>query len=62
MPISAYFSGHGNEVMRQMQKKHGMSAGKSEFYATINAGRPGSGKKKKLKKGRRGKNKESDQT
>lgn len=37
MPISEYFHGHGDEVMRQMVAKHGKKAGEREFYATANA-------------------------
>ena len=37
MPISAYFGGHGREVMAEMKKKHGDKAGEREFYATANA-------------------------
>lgn len=36
MPVSAYFKGHGNEVMTSMMKKYGSKKGKSVFYATAN--------------------------
>jgi hypothetical protein len=44
MPLSKYFGGHGEKVMKDMKKKHGDKKGKSIFYATSN-------KKKKDKKG-----------
>ncbi len=47
MPISKYFSGHGEQVMKSMKKAHGAKEGKREFYATLN-------KKKKLKSPRKG--------
>lgn len=46
MPISKYYHGHGEEVMRKMRKKYGKDEGESIFYATINA-------RKKRKKKRR---------
>lgn len=46
MPVSAYFKGHGSEVMANMVKKHGAKEGKSIFYATAN--------KKKMKPGQGG--------
>lgn len=36
MPISKYFSGHGEEVMRNMTKEYGPKKGKAVFYATAN--------------------------
>ena len=36
MPLSKYFGGKGEEVMKSMQKKHGKKKGKSIFYATAN--------------------------
>ena len=43
MPLSKHYSGHGEEVMRAMQKKYGKEKGKEVFYATEN-------KRKKKKK------------
>lgn len=37
MPLSKYFSGHGEQVMREMVKKYGPEKGKQVFYATVNA-------------------------
>jgi hypothetical protein len=37
MPISKYYGGHGEEVMRGMVKSQGEKAGEREFYATANA-------------------------
>lgn len=37
MPISSYFGGHGQQVMRDMQRKHGKKKGRQMFYATANA-------------------------
>lgn len=36
MPLSKYFGGHGERVMREMQAAHGTKAGMREFYATAN--------------------------
>lgn len=35
MPISKYFGGHGEKVMKSMKKKYGGRA-KEVFYATAN--------------------------
>lgn len=45
MPVSAYYGGHGNKVMADMQSKYGEKKGKSVFYATAN-------KKKQKPKGK----------
>src|SRR5258707_1285185 len=36
MPIEKNFFGHGEDVMSDMQKKHGDKKGKQIFYATAN--------------------------
>jgi hypothetical protein len=36
MPLSKYFSGHGEGVMAKMVKQYGAKKGKSVFYATAN--------------------------
>ena len=36
MPISKYFAGHGEEVMKAMLAKYGASKGEQVFYATAN--------------------------
>ncbi len=36
MPISEYFKGSGEEVMKSMVKRYGAKKGKSVFYATAN--------------------------
>lgn len=36
MPISRYFKGHGEEVMRDMKARHGEEEGERVFYATAN--------------------------
>jgi hypothetical protein len=36
MPVSKYFSGHGEEVMANMKKQYGEKKGESVFYATAN--------------------------
>jgi hypothetical protein len=36
MPIDKYYGGHGDEVMSDMQDKHGAKKGKQIFYATAN--------------------------
>ena len=41
MPIEKYFGGHGDEVMSDMQGKHGAKKGKQIFYATANKRKQG---------------------
>lgn len=36
MPVSAYYGGHGREVMAEMVRTHGKKAGERIFYATAN--------------------------
>ena len=36
MPISRYFGGHGEEVMKAMKQEYGPAQGESVFYATAN--------------------------
>ena len=36
MPVSSYYGGSGEKVMRSMQKRYGSKAGKRVFYATAN--------------------------
>lgn len=36
MPLSKYFSGHGEKVMSAMKKEYGSKKGESVFYATAN--------------------------
>lgn len=36
MPISAYYKGHGDEVLSAMSKEYGPDKGKRVFYATAN--------------------------
>ena len=36
MPLSNYFKGGGNKVMKNMKKQYGTKKGKSVFYATAN--------------------------
>ena len=36
MPVSAYYKGKGNKVMRSMKQRYGAKAGKRVFYATAN--------------------------
>lgn len=47
MPVSKYFKGHGEEVMKNMKKEYGEKKGKSVFYATANKKgmKPAKGKK-----------------
>ena len=46
MPISKYYRGHGEEVMKKMKKEYGSKKGKEVFYATENKRKKGKGKKK----------------
>ena len=43
MPVSKYYSGHGQSVMRKMKKTYGAKKGKSVFYATANKRRKSKG-------------------
>jgi hypothetical protein len=36
MPLSKYFGGKGEEIMRKLKAKHGEKAGERIFYATHN--------------------------
>ena len=36
MPLSKYFKGKGEKVMKAMQKQYGEKKGKTVFYATAN--------------------------
>ena len=36
MPISKYFGGHGEEVMKNMKEQYGSEKGERVFYATSN--------------------------
>lgn len=36
MPISKYYHGHGEEVMKNMKKEYGDKKGESVFYAKAN--------------------------
>jgi len=36
MPVSEYFHGKGDAVMRSMVARYGSKKGKSNFYATAN--------------------------
>lgn len=36
MPLSKYFSGSGEKVMKDMKKEYGSERGKRIFYATVN--------------------------
>jgi hypothetical protein len=36
MPISKYFSGNGDKVMKSMTREYGEKKGKKIFYATAN--------------------------
>ena len=36
MPLSKYYKGHGEEVMRAMKKEYGEEKGERVFYATAN--------------------------
>ena len=35
-PISKYFGGHGEKVMRSFKEQYGDEKGESYFYATVN--------------------------
>jgi hypothetical protein len=48
MPVSKYYSGHGDEVMANMKREYGDEKGERVFYATAN-------KRGKTPEGKRGK-------
>jgi hypothetical protein len=51
MPVSEYYRGSGEKVMRSMKKRYGKKSGERVFYATANKrklNRPG--KRRKAKK------------
>lgn len=45
MPLSKYFSGKGEQVMRDMESRYGSEKGKRVFYATVNSKRVPGGKR-----------------
>ena len=57
MPLSKYFSGHGQKVMKAMKEQYGEEKGKQVFYATANKQKQGKeGRvKKAFRRGLRGK-------
>jgi 16S rRNA C1402 (ribose-2'-O) methylase RsmI len=50
MPISAYYQGHGEEVMADMKERYGEKKGESVFYATANEQKQNPEDEKKKKK------------
>jgi hypothetical protein len=36
MPLSKYYGGHGEKVMKSMKKQYGSEKGERVFYATAN--------------------------
>jgi len=50
MPISKYYKGHGDEVMKSMTKEYGEKKGKQVFYATANKKKLNLGPSKKVGK------------
>jgi len=54
MPISAYYDGHGSEVMSAMRKQYGSKRGESIFYALANKrGEKPAGKSKRKRKAKK---------
>lgn len=47
MPLSRYYSGHGESVMREMKDRYGEKGGERIFYATANKMKQGEDKKPK---------------
>jgi hypothetical protein len=41
MPLSKYYGGHGEKVMRNMKKQYGSEKGERIFYATENKRKKG---------------------
>lgn len=52
MPLSKYFSGHGEKVMSSMRKTYGAEKAKKVFYATANK-RKGLGPSENFTKGKK---------
>lgn len=53
MPVSEYYKGSGESVMRDMKKRYGSKAGERVFYATAEKrgmNRPGKKSGKKARK------------
>ena len=53
MPVSEYYKGHGDEVMKKMKREYGSSEGERVFYATAKARdltRPLKNKKTRVKR------------
>jgi len=51
MPLSKYYGGHGDKVMKNMKSEYGEKKGKKVFYATSNKHGLDAGPSKKVKKG-----------
>ncbi len=49
MPLSKYFKGSGEKVMRSMKSQYGEKKGESVFYATANKGAWGKSLRKRRK-------------
>jgi len=50
MPVSKYFKGSGDKVMKSMKKQYGEEKGKKVFYATANKNKINTSPSKKVKK------------
>lgn len=50
MPLSKYYGGHGEKVMKSMKETYGKDKGESVFYATANKKGLDTGPTKKLRK------------
>jgi len=48
MPLSKYYGGHGDKVMKAMNEQYGKKKGKQVFYATANKQKMDTGPSKKL--------------
>lgn len=54
MPINKYFHGHGEEVMKSMEKTYGKAKAEQVFYATSNKRKKDSKVKSAMKRHMKG--------
>ncbi len=50
MPLSKYYGGHGEKVMKSMKSQYGKEKGERVFYATANKRKMDTGPSKKVRR------------
>lgn len=60
MPLSKYYGGHGEKVMKNMVKEYGKDKGESVFYATANKRKKKDSEKGESKKHERSESKSQE--